>query len=384
MESKELNPNTPVEEDTFDIMEMIHNLWVSRKTFLKIALAFLLLGIVVALFSPKKYTVTTLMVPQVAQKQTSGGISSLASMVGVNLGSLNSGDMTLSPMLYPKILSSATFQKELMYTPLFFEKYDRNITLMEYYTEVKKPSIIGLIKKYTIGLPGVIITAFKSKDTVDDDLSIALDGIIRLTLEEEIVSKSIRQVISLTTDPKEGYVTIGAVFEDRLATAHLVRETQKLLQEYITSYKLEKISSDLEFVEARYEAAKETYEAIQKEYALYLDSNVGLTTAHARTKTEQLRNEVQLQYSIYSELAVQLEKTKIAVKETTPVLTIIDPVSIPVEKSHPQRLKIIFIYVFLGVILAAVIVLSAPYLKKQLDIIRNKEDDLLLEERSEE
>lgn len=55
-----------------------------------------------------------------------------------------------------------------------------------------------------------------------------------------------------------------------------------------------------------------------------------------------------MDYTIYSELAKQLEQAKIQVKQDTPVFTIIEPVSVPTNKSKPNRPMILFIWLFLG------------------------------------
>ena len=53
--------------------------------------------------------------------------------------------------------------------------------------------------------------------------------------------------------------------------------------------------------------------------------------------------------TVTSELATQLEQAKINVKETTPILTIIKPVTVPYKKSKPQRMMILFAFTFLGI-----------------------------------
>jgi len=47
------------------------------------------------------------------------------------------------------------------------------------------------------------------------------------------------------------------------------------------------------------------------------------------------------------------EQAKIQVKKDTPVFTIIEPVTVPSEKSKPNRLMILFIWFFLGGVVGA-------------------------------
>ena len=64
--------------------------------------------------------------------------------------------------------------------------------------------------------------------------------------------------------------------------------------------------------------------------------------------------------NMYSELASKLEQAKINVKETTPILTVINPVTVPLEKSKPRRALILFGWTFFGVVLGMGAVLVLP------------------------
>ena len=77
-----------------------------------------------------------------------------------------------------------------------------------------------------------------------------------------------------------------------------------------------------------------------------------------RTHEEQLQNEYQLAFEVYSELAKQLEQSMIKVKEDTPLFSVIEEVIVPIEKSKPNRKLILIVWIFLGVILGIGIVFS--------------------------
>lgn len=73
----------------------------------------------------------------------------------------------------------------------------------------------------------------------------------------------------------------------------------------------------------------------------------------ARTREEKLQSEYTFLLGVYTELDKQKEQAKIAVTETTPILTVIEPVVVPVEKSKPFRAQKLFIYTFLGLLAGA-------------------------------
>ncbi len=61
-----------------------------------------------------------------------------------------------------------------------------------------------------------------------------------------------------------------------------------------------------------------------------------------------MNNEYTLLFGVYSELAKQREQANIQVKETTPVFTVVEPVTIPTERSKPKRGLICIAFTFLG------------------------------------
>ncbi|KIO46955.1 MULTISPECIES: Wzz/FepE/Etk N-terminal domain-containing protein [Sanguibacteroides] len=350
------------EEQEIDLVEVVRKLWKNRKLILKVTVCFMVIGILVALFSPKVYTAGSTMVPQSGEKNMSGGLSGLASMVGINLGSMSAGEV-LSPKIYPKIIASVPFQKELMNAPLTFGGIDHPVTLFEYFTEdrYQQFSLIGFIKKYTIGLPGVILGAIRGKDTTSVVRAETNSKIQFMTKDEQEVSKKLKNIITLNINDKDGYIQLSAELPEPLAVAQLAQYAQTLLQQYITEFKIEKVASNLKFVEERYNETKNDFEEKQKELARFQDRNKNFSSAMAKIEEERLTAEYTLANNVYNELAKQLEQAKIAVKETTPILTVVDPVVIPNERSKPKRALICVLFTFLGGFAGIGLVLGLPF-----------------------
>lgn len=339
--------------DEIDLIEIARKLWAGRKLLIKVTLTFALLGLVIAILTPNYYTASCTMVPQTGAKSGSGNLSGLAAIAGINIGSFSSGEV-LSPTVYPKILNNVNFQKELIYSEYSFAKAKKPISYYEYATNKKYSSlnILGTLKRYTIGLPSVIIGAFRNnkEDQTIIDSTKANGRIYSLTSKEHSVINSIMSNLSLNLNNKEGYITLSYTKSDPKVAAEVVLKTQQLLQKYITKFKLEKVRSNLEFVERSYDEAKQNFEVKQAELARFRDANKSLTSAMARTQEEKLTSEYNLLLSVYTELAKQKEQAKIAVTETTPILTIIEPATIPAEKSGPKRAMMLIGYMFSGVI----------------------------------
>lgn len=350
-------------EDEIDLIEIVKKLWRNRKLIIKVTLVFAIIGFIVAILTPNVYNASCTMVPQTGQKNTGGSLGGLAAMAGINLGSLSSGEV-LSPLVYPKIMTNINFQKELIYSKYHFKDVEHSISLYEYYTDKKnhKFSLIGTIKKYTIGLPGVIIRSLKDKPT--DIIHPSSSSIKSLTENEKKVLKIVGESMTLNVNNKDGYVILSVNMPEPLLAAELAQRGQELLQKYITEFKVEKVTQNLEFVERNFEEGKKNFELKQAELARFRDANKSFSSAVAKTQEEKLTSEYNLLLGIYTELAKQKEQAKIAVTETTPILTIIEPVVVPNDKSKPSRPLILFIYTLLGLIITVGVVLTVPYLEE--------------------
>ncbi|MBP3565436.1 MAG: lipopolysaccharide biosynthesis protein [Alistipes sp.] len=365
MEQFQNQNNMPVEEQEIDLVELVQKMWINRWLIIKVTGVFVVLGVLVALFSAKVYTASCDIVPDTG-KSGNSKMSSLAALAGVNLG--EGADVTaLSPLVYQNIMNGTSFRKELMQTKIDFEEVDKPVSFFDYYTseEYNNPSVFDYIKKYTIGLPFVILNAIRGEQPEPDYSAIGNNNgptLETLSKDEYNALKILEQCVTLTLDNKNGYVTITTNMPEAVASAQLAQATVVLLQKYITEFKIAKVQSNLDFIQSRYNEAKKNFEDIQVRRAAFRDANTNTNKYSARVEAEKLDAEYTLAMNLYSELATQLEQAKIEVKKDTPILTVVRPVTIPYKKSKPARAKILLAFTFLGVMAGAGLVLGLPML----------------------
>lgn len=360
----QIQNNIPLEEQEIDLVALVKKMWLNKGLIIKLTAVFMVLGLLVALFSSKVYTTSCDIVPQTSKGAKGGGMSSLAALAGINLNDGQSG-AELSPLVYQNIMNSTSFRKELMQTKIDFEEAGRPVSFYEYYTseEFNKPTVLSYIMKYTIGLPGVIMGAIRGEQPEPDYSSLGGASAIETISKDDFKAMSILEsCISMTLDNKNGYLTITANMPEALAAAQLAQASVELLQKYITKFKIEKVQSNLDFVQERYNEAKGNFEDVQSRRAKFRDANHNSVKYAARVEQEKLDAEYTLAMNLYSELATQLEQAKINVKETTPILTVIRPVTVPYKKSKPQRAMILLAFTFLGFAAGAGLVLVSQTL----------------------
>ena len=346
------------EEDAIDIVALLKQLWVSRKTILKITMIFLFLGFFVAIFSKKEFTASTTFVPANQGEGTNGKLGSLASLAGINLGGATGG-AEISPELYPQIVNSIPFQLELLETKLTIDGQEKPISYKEYYDTIYSAGLLGSIKKYTLGLPGVILSLFRA-DAEEEEIVSQENQILSLSQQDNGLVKQLAAQISLAVNDKEGFVTISVTFPEATASAQLTLKAQTLLQDYALKFKTQKSIEELTYIEDRYLEKEQEFTKIKIEFARFQDQNNGVNTALGKTKLFQLQSDYDLVFSVYTELAKQLEAQRLQVKKDTPLFTVLKPVNIPIEKSAPKRPLIVLIYLFLGLVLSIGYVLVRP------------------------
>jgi len=360
--TEEIKNTTVAAEDEIDLIALAKTIWDSRKFIIKMLVVFALLGVAVALLTPKEYTASSTMVPQLSDGSSrSSSLSSLAAMAGFNLNMDNSA-RDLSPYVYPQIVQSVPFQLELMNTPFSFSDVDHPVSLYAYYTEYAKPGVLAIIKKYTIGLPFVILGAIKGKPEEEAPVTLTnADETIRLTQDQESVRKILASSVSLETNDKDGYVVLRANFQEAKLAAQVAQKAQELLQRSITEFKIEKAKAQLDFIEERYAEKKEEFEKAQAALAEFRDRNKNVTSALARTQEERLQSDYQLAFEVYSQLAQQMEQAQIKVKEDTPVFAVIKPVTVPLEDNNSGAMTLI-IWTFIGGVLAIAWIFGKQFL----------------------
>ena len=86
------------------------------------------------------------------------------------------------------------------------------------------------------------------------------------------------------------------------------------------------------------------------------------------SELQKLESEYQLQQNILMNLASEFNNNKIKLNKDTPIFSVIDEVSVPNERSKPNRSLIALIFMFLGILLSSGYLLA----KEQLTgIIKN-------------
>ncbi len=376
------NNVTPVEkeEEGLDIMAMMRNLWDGRKTIFICLGIFMALGLVAALTMKRTYRVTTVMVPQLNSRQNSS-LGSLAALADIDVG-MPTSTTDLSPLVYPAIVNSVPFRLELMHTPLHYQKCDYPISMFDYaLSGIEKPSLFTIVKKYTIGLPGLIIDAIRGPQeeivygfaTGSADTTVIIRPIV-VSVDEQKMLDFFDKIVSLDVNKKDGYLTLTVNGIEPIQTAELAIKAQQLLQDLLTHYRVEKSEKELEYIQARYDEIKQENDRYQEQLAVILDRSQSMTNQRDRIERDRIQAKYNVSNAIFNEMAKQLEQAKMQVKRDTPVYAVIQPVSIPMKPSN-SRAKTLIVWTFFGFVVGCGIVFGKGYIPKVKAIFKKPEEE---------
>ena len=364
-----------LEEDyeEVDIMELLRKVFREWKLILIWCGIAAIIGLVIGFSIPKEYTVHSKMAPETISRSGSGNLGSLASLAGINLAAVSTSD-AVHPDLYPDIVASTPFVVELFPVQVDFTARKQSGTT-DYYTYLKdftrSPWWSAVLRAPMRGLRW-FTGLFRGKTTEAKEEGYANLDPRRLTKEQDDVARAIRDGISLSVDKKTSVISLSVTAQDPKVAAKISQEVIDRLQTYVANYRTEKSRKDLAYYQKLYEESRAEYFASQQRYASYMDRNQGVVLQRVRTEQERLQNEMNLNYQLYNTCAQQLQAAKAKVQQETPVFTVINPPQVPLKRSKPSKVTILFACVFLAGVLAALWVLWG---RDGLAALRKKDED---------
>lgn len=422
--------------DEIDLIEIARKLWKGRKTILISAALFFFLGIFLALISPKKYvSQATLLIE--TEAGSAAGMTTLLQQIaeasGVKVTQRQAIESALSPDLYPVITTSTPFLLELAEQQVNDPETGKPVTVAGYLDQHPPQSLQGILLGYTIGLPGKIITLFRSDDDQNEQAEgedqqakpkkyspggetnrqdpaashsredtglmvktttgpgaeisaintriqqpLAQDLSQPLTKAQLITTGRLKACITTEATVSKGknrmaspnMLTVSVEVHDAEVATQLTRLVVENLTRYITEYRTRKVKNDLQFINSQLADAEVKYRRAQQALASTTDRNQSILLATARTDANRRQSEYTLAFNVFNSLVQMKEQAKIKVQENTPVFTMIEPPS-KAEKIS-QGLKIEMIMLFLGILAGVGIVFGKPALVKFREQMKEK------------
>ena len=327
--------------DEIDLIEIAKTIWNGKKLIAILSSFFVLIGVLIALLSPVIFTSSTTFIPS-SQEGTSGSnLSGVASLVGINLGAMSSGNEIPSAM-YPQISESVEF-KRLMLDEFIDEK--KQITMKNYLSDY-----------YNID--------DNSKFNNSNESFVS-------EFENKLFNLLENKIFAISVNQKDRFVTISANMPESEYAAYAAINARNILQKIIINNKIKGAKQNLEFSEEQLKSKRIEFDEIQNKLGYFNDSNLNIVTSSIINERNKLEAEFQIINAVIVELSKQVEQNKLQVSKDTPVFSIIKEATMPVLKSSPKRTQMVLIFGALGFILSIVCVLLKGHLLNIINEIKS-------------
>lgn len=333
------------DELQIDWMGILRQVLAIRKKLYIAAAVGVVLGILIALGTPKQYTVSITLSPEMGSGKSGSGLASMAaSFLGGSVGT-DSPD-ALNATLAPDIVASTPFLLELFDARVVSQDKQLDTTFTAYLDE-QKSSWLG----YVLKAPGMAIGGIKSLFTNEEEekKDTIQGGTIELNEEDAAKLKSLRQQITAEVDKKTSITTLSVTLQDPKVTATIADSVVAKLQQYITTYRTSKAKEDCQYLEKLYKERQQEYYDAQQRYARYVDANSNVVFQSTLAERERLQNDMNLAYQVYSQVAQQLQVARAKVQEEKPVFAVVEPAVVPLNPSGTSRKVIVLGFIFLAV-----------------------------------
>ncbi len=341
----EYRPATEDDDELqIDWMGILRQVLAIRKKLYKAAAVGVVLGILIALGTPKQYSVSITLSPEMGSGKSGSGLASMAaSFLGGSIGS-DSPD-ALNATLTPDIVTSTPFLMELFDARVVSQDKQIDTTFTAYLDE-QKSSWMG----YVLKAPGMAISGIKSLFSEKKEKTETIqEGTIELNEEDAAKLEGLRQQIMADVDKKTAITTLSVTLQDPKVTATIADSVVSKLQQYITAYRTSKAKEDCQYLEKLYKERQQEYYDAQQRYARYVDANSNVVFQSTLAERERLQNDMNLAYQVYSQVAQQLQVARAKVQEEKPVFAVVEPAVVPLNPSGTSRKVIVLGFIFLAV-----------------------------------
>lgn len=342
----EYRPATEDDDELqIDWMGILRQVLAIRKKLYKAAAVGVVLGILIALGTPKQYTVSITLSPEMGSSKSGSGLASMAaSFLGGSVG--NDSPDALNATLAPDIVISTPFLLELFEARVVSQNKQIDTTFTAYLDKQKSSWI-----SYVLKVPGMAIGGIKSlfSNKEQEETGTVQEGTIELNEKDAAKLGSLRKAIVTEVDKKTSITTLSVTLQDPKVTATIADSVVSKLQQYITAYRTSKAKEDCQYLEKLYKERQQEYYDAQQRYARYVDANSNVVFQSTLAERERLQNDMNLAYQVYSQVAQQLQVARAKVQEEKPVFAVVEPAVVPLNPSGTSRKVIVLGFIFLAV-----------------------------------
>ena len=316
-----------------DVTKMVRTLWSKKKLFYKVWAITFVLSCIWILPQPRYYTCEVKLAPEMSGEDIGGGLSSIASSFGFNLGGVGGQD-ALYPELYPDLFESPEFIVGLYGIQVKTKEGDVSTN---YFTYMKKHQKLNPLLIPYYQSKRWIRELFEGEDFTPGTGNGDIDPFMMSRREYELML-AVMDNIKCAVDKKTNVITINVTDQDPLICATMADSVKAHLQSFIIRYRTSKVGEDVKHYQQMRDSAEHEYDMAMEAYSRYCDAHKDIILQSFQSERDKLESELALKQSSLSAIEAQLQATKVKLQEKTPAFTTLKSTTVPTKPAGPKRM----------------------------------------------
>lgn len=156
--------------------------------------------------------------------------------------------------------------------------------------------------------------------------------------------RALGRVLSASRDLKSKVITLGAETKSPELSQQIVRRTLELLEAFVQEKGRTRGGAKAAFAEKRLEDARKEMAQVEDDFRRFLDGNRNYLMSadpSVRLRGMRLEAELKLRQQLVTTLALSREQALMEEKNDMPILNVLDPGNLPIDKSRPSRSMVV-------------------------------------------
>jgi len=171
------------------------------------------------------------------------------------------------------------------------------------------------------------------------------------TENQDQAAAQVRQILSVNKDLKSKVITLSAETTSPMLSQQILEKAAALLEEFVQQKGRTRGGAKAAFAEARLKESRLEMVEAETAFRRFLEGNRNYQTSgdpSVRIVGSRLEAELKLRQQLVTTLAMNREQALMEEKNDVPILNVLDPANLPINKSRPARSSYVFLAFFLA------------------------------------
>ena len=182
-------------------------------------------------------------------------------------------------------------------------------------------------------------------------------NIKRPSYDESVLLDNLSTRVKCSVQKKSYIVNVDVLDQDPVVCAQIADSARWILEEFVQRYYSKKAENEKVYYKLMASQKREDYKRASKQYVNFADSNRDLALKKREILLDALKEEMNMQYTAYSNLIANQIESDAKAQELKPVLFTLKKATAALKPCMPDRVRMIVLIVMKAFYLVTVYVL---------------------------